>query len=87
MQGLLPGYALVWRMIDMLVSFGVTTLLFALTYKVVPDVRITWKDVGIGATVTAVLFTIGKFLIGLYLGRSGVSSVGSVAKFVDYTIY
>jgi len=53
---------------------GLITLLFALIYKVLPDVDITWRDVWIGAAMTAVLFTIGKFLLGLYLGRKGVTS-------------
>jgi membrane protein len=48
-------------------------------YKLLPDVKIAWKDVWIGAVVTAFLFTIGKFLIGFYLGRSGTSSVYGAA--------
>ena len=51
------------------VSFAVITLLFAMIYKVLPDVKIAWRDVWVGAVVTALLFTIGKFLIGLYLGQ------------------
>ena len=60
--------------LDLLISFVLTTVLFAMIYKYLPDVRIEWRDVWIGAALTSVLFTIGKFLIGLYLGRSGVSS-------------
>ena len=60
--------------IDILVSFGFVTLLFALIYKFVPDVEIQWKDVWVGAALTSILFTIGKYLIGLYIGTSGVSS-------------
>ena len=56
------------------VSFLVLVLLFALIYKVLPDVEIGWKDVWIGATVTALLFTGGKYLISLYLGTSSVAS-------------
>ncbi len=56
------------------VSFFVLVLLFALIYKVLPDVKIGWKDVWIGATVTALLFTAGKFLISLYLAKSSVAS-------------
>jgi membrane protein len=52
----------------------VTTLLFAMAYRILPRLKIAWSDVGIGAIVTVALFTIGKYLIGLYLVRAGVSS-------------
>jgi membrane protein len=65
--------------IDILVSFGFVTLLFALIYKYVPDVEIQWKDVWIGAALTSILFTVGKYLIGLYIGTSGVSSTFGAA--------
>jgi membrane protein len=73
-QGVLPGGEALWHGIEFVVSLGLTTLLFAMIYKVVPDVNITWQDVWIGAAMTAALFTIGKFLLGLYLGREGVTS-------------
>jgi membrane protein len=75
----LPGLAFIWPMLDVAVSFGFTTVLFALIYKVLPDVRIAWKDVWVGAALTAFLFSVGKFLIGLYLGRSSVASVYGAA--------
>jgi membrane protein len=53
--------------------------MFAVIYKLLPDVRITWQNVWVGAAVTALLFTIGKSLIGLYLGRSTVASVYGAA--------
>jgi membrane protein len=56
------------------VSFFVLVLLFALIFKVLPDVRIDWEDVWIGATVTALLFTLGKYLVGLYLATSSIGS-------------
>jgi membrane protein len=65
--------------IDILVSFGFVTLLFALIYKYVPDVEIQWKDVWVGAALTSILFTIGKYLIGLYIGTSGVGSTFGAA--------
>ena len=65
--------------IELLVSCGFLTLLFALIYKILPDVHMAWKDVWIGAAITAVLFTLGKFLIGLYVGQSGVSSAYGAA--------
>jgi membrane protein len=77
--GASAGKSFVWHGVEFLVSFGLTTLLFALIYKVLPDVHMAWKDVGIGAAMTALLFTLGKFLIGLYLGHSGVSSAYGAA--------
>jgi membrane protein len=65
---------LIWSGISVLVSIVVTTALFALLYRVLPDVRLRWRDVTTGAFVTAVLFTIGQQLIGLYLGQSSVAS-------------
>ena len=65
--------------VDILISFGFVTLLFALIYKYVPDVEIEWRDVWIGAALTSILFTVGKYLIGLYIGTSGVSSTFGAA--------
>src|SRR5205807_5626110 len=65
------------------VSFVFCTVLFALIYKVLPDVRIAWRDVWVGAAFTALLFTAGKYLLGLYLGRSGTTSAfGAAASLV-----
>ena len=77
--GLLPGQEAIWQGINFVVSFGVITLLFALIFKVLPDVEIAWRDVWIGAIITALLFNVGKLLIGLYLGRSSVSSAYGAA--------
>ena len=55
-------------------------MLFAMIYKYLPNVAIAWNDVWIGATATALLFTAGKFLIGLYLGTSGVTSAYGAAS-------
>jgi membrane protein len=60
-------------------SFALVTALFAMIFKLLPDARIEWRDVWLGAAVTALLFTIGKALIGLYLGRAGVTSVYGAA--------
>jgi membrane protein len=79
MSGVLPGSEGLWHVVELLVSFGFVTLLFALIYKVLPAVHIAWRDVWIGAGMTAALFTIGKFLIGLYLGQSGVTSAYGAA--------
>ncbi|MGH8022593.1 MAG: YihY/virulence factor BrkB family protein [Limisphaerales bacterium] len=72
-----------WRIIDFFVSLGIITLLFAMIFKWLPDVKISWRDVWIGALITAVLFTIGKFLLGAYLGRGSLSSAyGAAGSFV-----
>ena len=75
----LGGTAFVAYSLDLIVSFGFVTALFAMIYKILPDARIHWKDVWIGAALTSFLFTAGKFLIGLYLGSSGVTSVYGAA--------
>ena len=64
----------VLQAINFIVSFGIVTGLFAMIYKVLPRVEIGWKDVWVGAAVTSLLFSIGKLLIGLYLGKSSVAS-------------
>jgi membrane protein len=64
---------------DVVLSFGLSTLLFAMIYKFMPRVRIGWGDVWIGAAVTALLFAVGKFLIGLYIGKSSVASAFGAA--------
>ena len=74
-----PDVPLVWRGVNMLVSVAVATALFAMLYRFLPDVRLRWHDVTTGAFVTAVLFTIGQQLIGLYLGQSGVASTYGAA--------
>jgi membrane protein len=75
--GSLPAVGL--QVTEWLLSLAVTTLLFALTFKVLPDVPIRWHEVWLGAFVTAILFAIGKSLIGLYLGRSALSSTYGAA--------
>ena len=65
---------------NFLVWILVATLLFAMIYKYLPNVEIAWNDVWIGAAVTSLLFTSGKFFIGLYLGTSGVTSAYGAAS-------
>jgi membrane protein len=77
MEGVLPTEIL--HVTNFIVSFAVITVLFAMIYKVLPDATIAWNDVWIGAGVTALLFTIGKFAIGLYLGKSSVASAYGAA--------
>ncbi|HEX2540404.1 MAG TPA: YihY/virulence factor BrkB family protein [Caldimonas sp.] len=71
---LFGGWEVLAQVVNLAVGFGITTVIFAVIYKMMPRVDIKWHDVWIGALVTAVLFTIGKFLIGLYIGKSGVAS-------------
>jgi membrane protein len=75
----LGGTEILAHALDICASFVLVTLLFAMIYKFLPDVRIQWRDVWVGAALTSILFTIGKLLIGLYLGRSGVSSTYGAA--------
>jgi membrane protein len=76
-------FALVATVVDWTLSFSLMTALFAMIYKWVPSVRVAWPDVLIGAALTAFLFTVGKFLIGLYIGRSGIASpFGAAASLV-----
>jgi membrane protein len=86
-----PGVVLLWATVNAVVSLGVITLLFAMIYKVLPDVKLVWVDVWVGALVTAVLFTVGKFLIGLYLGTSSFASTygaaGSVIVVLVWVYY
>ena len=79
------------HVLDILASFAIVTLLFAMIYKIIPRVRIRWRDVWIGAAVTSALFAVGKFLIGLYLGKSSVASAfgaaGSLAVMMVWVYY
>jgi membrane protein len=68
-----------WHAVSMLVSFGFITLLFAVIFKVLPDAPIAWRDVWIGSMLTAALFTLGQYLIGLYLGQTSVASTYGAA--------
>jgi membrane protein len=87
----LPGGEVLWSVLNALISLGIVTLLFALIFKVVPDAKIAWRDVWVGAGVTALLFTVGKLLLGLYLGKSSFTSsygaAGSVVALVVWVYY
>ncbi len=75
----LPGTQILMEVLNVVISFIVVTVLFALIYKVLPDVEIKWRDVWLGAAFTSILFVIGKFLIGFYLGRSSYTSAYGAA--------
>jgi membrane protein len=73
------GLDLVWQAVNLVISFGGITLLFATIYKLLPDVKINWSDVWIGAAITALLFMVGRFLLGLYLSSTAFSSTYGAA--------
>lgn len=77
--GLFPGAEVVIGIISAVVGLGLITLLFAMIFRYLPDVKIAWKDVWVGAAITSLLFLIGKVLIGLYLGNSSVASTYGAA--------
>jgi len=70
---------LLLHLLDAILSLGVATVLFAMLYKWLPHVRIAWKDVWVGAFITALLFSVGRVAIGLYLGRSAIASAYGAA--------
>lgn len=88
---LIPGIAFVLELTNFIFSFVVTTLLFGLIYKVLPDVEIAWSDVWIGAAITSLLFSIGRFGLGVYLGNSSFGSTygaaGSVVIILVWVYY
>jgi membrane protein len=79
MNNWLPGIPWFWQAANVVASFFVVALLFAMIYKFLPDVVISWRDVRIGAAVTALLFTGGKYAIGVYLGRTATTSAFGAA--------
>jgi membrane protein len=85
------GLVVLWEALNVVVSLGVITLLFALIYKVLPDVKLAWREVWVGALVTAGLFTIGKLVIGLYLGTASIATTygaaGSVLVILVWVYY
>jgi membrane protein len=88
---MLGGWEAVAHVADLGVSFAMLTVAFAVIYKFMPSTHIRWKDVWVGAAVTSVLFTIGKWAIGLYLGKSDVASAfglfGSLALMMIWVYY
>ena len=83
-----PGLEPISHIANSVVTFLVVTVLFALIFKFLPDAKIAWRDVWIGALLTAILFTIGKTLIGLYLGKSAIgSSYGAAGSLVVLLVW
>ena len=85
------GWELFARLANLVIGFGLATTVFAMIYKIMPRAQIRWHDVWIGAAVTALLFAAGKFLIGLYIGESGVTSgfgtAGSLVAMLIWVYY
>jgi membrane protein len=85
------GASVILRTLNSAVAFAIATLLFAMIFKILPAVELTWRDVWMGATVTAILFTAGKFAIGYYIGKSGVASAygaaGSIVTILLWIYY
>jgi membrane protein len=90
-SGWFEGWEVAARVIDTVVGFSMTTAVFALIYKVMPRVKVSWGDVWVGAAVTALLFTAGRFLISLYIGKTGVASgfgaAGSIVVIFVWVYY
>ena len=89
--GWIQGWDVFLEILNFVVSLGIFTLLFAMIYKIMPRASIPWRDVWAGAAVTATLFTIGKMLIGLYLGKSSLASgfgaAGSLVVLLVWVYY
>lgn len=90
--GRMGGYSSTFlQLLNSVVSFLVITLLFAAIYKILPDARIAWRDTWVGAAVTTLLFVLGKYLLGLYLGRSSpgdaYGAAGSLAVLLVWIYY
>jgi membrane protein len=89
--GVFGEWELLLQAVNLLVGLLMTTAVFALIYKLMPRVKVRWHDVWLGALTTAVLFSIGKFLIGLYIGKSGIASgfgaAGSIAVVFLWVYY
>ncbi len=84
----LPNLTALGVILNFVLSFGITTFLFAAIYKFLPDVKVPWRNLWVGAAVTSFLFSIGKFLIGLYLGNSAVGSTyGSAGSLIVILIW
>ena len=88
---LFPALESLWKLANIGISLGVFTLLFALIYKYLPDIKIAWRDVLVGALFTAILFSIGKELLGFYLGNgsfgSAYGAAGSVITVLAWIYY
>jgi membrane protein len=84
----MAGVPILLRVLNFVVSLGIITMLFTMIFKFLPDVKIGWRDAWLGGFVTALLFNFGKYLIGLYIGRSSLSSVyGAMGSLVVLLVW
>jgi membrane protein len=82
-QNHLPGGEALWQVLQMALSFSVVTVLFAMIFRILPDLKIAWHDVWFGAALTSLMFVLGKFALGYYLGKAAVgSSFGAAGSLV-----
>jgi membrane protein len=87
-QASLAGELAVLSLLNSSFTFVIATLLFAMIFKVLPSIQLAWRDVWTGALVTGIAFTVGKFLIGYYIGRSGIaSSYGAAASLITILLW
>ena len=88
---LVPGLEILGSTLEFVLSLALVTLLFAAIYKILPDVKVPWRNLWVGSAVTALLFNVGKILIGLYLGNSHIGSAfgaaGSVIVLLVWIFY
>jgi membrane protein len=88
LEASLSGVTVILRILNSAIAFGIAALLFAMIFKILPAVPLTWRDVGMGAVMTALLFTAGKFVIGYYIGKSGVASAyGAAASIITLLLW
>ncbi|WP_066378845.1 MULTISPECIES: YihY/virulence factor BrkB family protein [unclassified Anabaena] len=90
-SGLFPGVNFLWQIVNFILSLAIATFIFGLVFKVLPDVRLAWSDVLIGASITSVLFVLGQFLLGQYLANSSFASTygaaGSLVVILAWVYY
>jgi membrane protein len=90
-ESTLPNLGFTIKLFNSLLSFSIVTSLFAAMFRFIPDVHAGWREILIGSLITAALFTVGKYLIGLYLGRAGIETpfgaAGSLVVFVVWIYY
>ncbi len=89
--GFFGGWEVLAQVVNVTIGFGLTTVVFAMIFKLMPRIDVRWHDVWIGSLVTSFLFTVGRFLIGLYIGKSGLASgfgaAGSIAVVFVWVYY
>jgi len=89
--GAFGSWELVARSLDAVIGYAMTTFVFAMIYKFIPRTPVAWRDVWLGAAITAALFTLGRMLIGMYIGKTGIASgfgaAGSVAVIFVWVYY